>query len=196
MSMWKLTIRSVVAAAIVGSAISISHAANFGGHGGPGMGGGAGMGGGHGMGGGPGMGGHGFAGGPGMGGPGMGAHRFGGPGMGGPRMGGHEFGGRRFGGPGFAMGEHHFAREHHRFGFREHDRFGFREHRFAGGYAEHRFRRPLIVGRSIGFARPVYGPRFARFHHRFVRRGFGLAAYGYPYAYLRRPHRVCYIAYW
>jgi hypothetical protein len=28
-----------------------------------------------------------------------------------------------------------------------------------------------------------------------VRRGFGLAAYGYPYAYLRRPHRVCYIAY-
>src|SRR3954453_19433939 len=96
MSMWKLTIRSVVAAAIVGSTISISHAANFGGHGGPGMGGGAGMGGGHGMGGGPGMGGHGFAGGPGMGGPGMGAHRFGGPGMGGPRMGGHEFGGRRF----------------------------------------------------------------------------------------------------
>jgi hypothetical protein len=175
MSIWKLTIRSVVAAAVVGSAISVSHAANFGGHGG------------HGMGGGPGMGGHGFAGGPGMGGPRMAAHGFGGPGMA-----GREFGGRRFGGPGFAMGEH-------RFPSREYHRFGFREHRFAGGYAEHRFRRPLIIGRSIGFARPVYGPRFGRFHHRFVRRGFGLAGYGYgydyPYAYLRRPHRVCYIAY-
>jgi len=125
----------------------------------------------------------------------MSAHRFGGPGMG-----GREFGGRRFGGPAFAMGEHRFpGREHHRFGFRDHDRFGFRGHRFAGGYGEHRFRRPLIIGRSIGFARPVYGPRFGRFHHRFERRGFGLAGYGYgynyPYAYLRRPHRVCYIAY-
>jgi hypothetical protein len=30
MSVWKLAIRSVVAAAIVGSAMSISHAANFG----------------------------------------------------------------------------------------------------------------------------------------------------------------------
>ena len=41
--------------------MSISHAANFGGHGGPGMGG-------QGYGGGPGMGGHGYGGGHGMGG--------------------------------------------------------------------------------------------------------------------------------
>ena len=72
------------------------------------------------------------------------------------------------------MGEHRFpGREHHRFGFRDHDRFGFRGHRFAGGYGEHRFRRPLIIGRSIGFARPVYGPRFGRFHHRLSAEALG-----------------------